>query len=58
MPSVLHKIVETKRRELETERAAVPQGGPIASARAAPPPFWWASRSSVRRTWRRRSPAC
>ncbi len=38
MPSVLDKIVETKRRELEAQRAAVPEAELTKAARAAPPP--------------------
>ena len=38
MPSVLDKIVETKRRELEAERAAVPLDDLIRAAEVADPP--------------------
>ena len=38
MPSVLDQIVETKRRELEAQRVAVPQEGLIRRLRNAPPP--------------------
>ncbi|MCP4589688.1 MAG: indole-3-glycerol phosphate synthase TrpC [bacterium] len=38
MPSVLDQIVETKRRELESQRSVLPEEELARSARAAPPP--------------------
>ena len=38
MASVLDKIVETKRRELDAQRAAVPQTDLVRAVQDAPPP--------------------